>query len=73
MIGPDRALEIVEGALEVEGADEVEATLFGESGGLTRFADSVIHQHTERSDAQVRVRVASGKRVATATTNRLDP
>ncbi|MGH2719151.1 MAG: PmbA/TldA family metallopeptidase, partial [Actinomycetota bacterium] len=72
MIGQDRALEIVEGALSVDGADEVEVTLFGESGGLTRFADSAIHQHTERSDAQVRVRVVRGKRVAAATTNRLD-
>lgn len=72
MIGPERALEIVESALGVEGADEVEATLFGESGGLTRFADSAIHQHTERSDAQVRVRVVIGKRVAAASTNRLD-
>ena len=72
MIGPDRALEIVEQALAVEGADEVEATLFAETGGLTRFADSVIHQHTERSDAGVEVRVVVGKRTASVGTNRLD-
>lgn len=72
MIGPERALEVVEQALGVEGADEVEATLVSESGGLTRFAGSVIHQHTQRSDAQLRIRVVTHKRCAAAGTNRLD-
>ena len=71
-IGPDRALEIVEKALSVDGADEVEATLVANRGGLTRFADSIIHQHTERADVQVRVRVVVGKRSAGVWTNRLD-
>ena len=72
MIGAERALEMAEKALAVAGADEVEVTLYSESGGLTRFADSIIHQHTERSDAQIRVRVVTGKRSASASTNRLD-
>ncbi|HYR63414.1 MAG TPA: TldD/PmbA family protein [Actinomycetota bacterium] len=72
MIGAERALEIAEKALAVEGADEVEVTLFSESGGLTRFADSIIHQHTERSDARVKVRVVTGRRSAAVGTNRLD-
>ncbi|HYT38898.1 MAG TPA: metallopeptidase TldD-related protein, partial [Acidimicrobiia bacterium] len=72
MIGAERALEMAEKALAVDGADEVEVTLYSECGGLTRFADSVIHQHTERSDAQIRVRVVAGKRSASAGTNRLD-
>ena len=72
MIGAERALEVVERALEVEGADEVEGALVTESGGLTRFADSVIHQHTERSDASLRIRVVRDKRCAAASTNRLD-
>lgn len=72
MIGAERALEMAEKALAVAGADEVEVTLYGGCGGLTRFADSVIHQHTERLDAQIKVRVVSGKRSASASTNRLD-
>jgi PmbA protein len=72
VIGAGRALELVEKALAVDGADEVEVTLYSESGGLTRFADSMIHQHTERSDAQIKVRVVTGKRSASASTNRLD-
>jgi PmbA protein len=72
MTGEDRALSIVEAALAVDGADEVEATLFGEAGGLTRFAGSAIHQHTERSDTMLRVRVVSAKRIAAVSTNRLD-
>jgi PmbA protein len=72
MIGPERALEVVGQALSVDGADEVEATLVSESGGLTRFADSIIHQHTQRSDVQLRIRVVTNKRCAAASTNRLD-
>ncbi|MEA2532844.1 MAG: PmbA protein [Actinomycetota bacterium] len=72
MIGAERALELAEKALAVDGADEVEVTLYSESGGLTRFADSIIHQHTERSDAQIKIRVVTGKRSASASTNRLD-
>jgi len=72
VIGAQRALEMAEKALAVDGADEVEVTLYAECGGLTRFADSIIHQHTERSDAQIRVRVVTGKRSASASTNRLD-
>jgi len=70
VIGEERALELAEKALVVDGADEVEVTLYAESGGLTRFADSVIHQHTERSDAQIKIRVVTGKRSASASTNR---
>lgn len=73
MIGADRALELVETALQVEGADQVEATLYAEAGGLTRFADSIIHQHTERQDAVIKVRVVTDRRSAAASTNRLDP
>lgn len=73
MIGAERALEIAERALDVEGADEVEVTIYAESGGLTRFADSIIHQHTERTTASVKVRVITAKRSAAVATNRLDP
>ncbi|HEU5002730.1 MAG TPA: TldD/PmbA family protein [Actinomycetota bacterium] len=72
-IGDDRALGLVEAALRVDGADEVEATLVSEVGGLTRFADSVIHQHTERADAQLKVRVVTSRRSATVSTNQLTP
>lgn len=72
MIGADRALEVAEQALRVDGADEAEATLVSETGGLTRFAGSIIHQHTQRGDVQLRIRVVTGKRSAAASTNRLD-
>ncbi len=72
MIGEARALEILERALEVEGADEVQSLLYAHGGGLTRFAESAIHQHTERADAGVEVRVIDAKRSGTVATNRLD-
>jgi predicted Zn-dependent protease len=72
MMGAERALDLAQKALEVEGADEVEVTVYAEAGGLTRFADSIIHQHTERSDAQIKVKVVTDRRTAAVTTNRLD-
>ncbi|MGH2708679.1 MAG: PmbA/TldA family metallopeptidase, partial [Actinomycetota bacterium] len=72
MIGEARALETLERALGVKGADEVQSLLYAHRGGLTRFAESTIHQHTERADAGVEVRVIDAKRSGTVSTNRLD-
>src|SRR5437773_2199659 len=73
LIGADRARQVMEAALEVDGMDGVEVLLFHEWGGLTRFADSAIHQSTWREDTGLRVRVATGGRVAVASTNDLTP
>jgi PmbA protein len=72
VIGEARALETLETALGVGGADEVQSLLWAQRGGLTRFAESVIHQHTERANAGVEVRVFDAKRSGTVATNRLD-
>jgi len=73
LIGADRAREVLEAALEVDGVDGVEVLLFHEWGGLTRFAESAIHQSTWREDTGVRIRVVTDGRVAVASTNELTP
>ncbi|HEX9377574.1 MAG TPA: TldD/PmbA family protein [Actinomycetota bacterium] len=73
LIGEGRAREVMEAALEVAGVDGVEVLLFHEWGGLTRFAESAIHQSTWREDTGLRIRVVTGGRVAVASTNELTP
>jgi PmbA protein len=68
-IGRDGVRAVAEAALEVTGADAVEVLLVHEWGGLTRFADSAIHQSTWREDTDVRVRVVTGGRVGVVSTN----
>jgi PmbA protein len=72
--GGERLLEVAEAALGVGGADDVEALVARQAGGLTRFASSRIHQSAWREDLSVRVRVVvDGNRVGTATVHDTDP
>ncbi|HEV8424517.1 MAG TPA: metallopeptidase TldD-related protein [Actinomycetes bacterium] len=72
--GGERLLEVAEAALGVAGADDVEALVARQAGGLTRFASSRIHQSAWREDLSVRVRVVvDGNRVGTATVHDADP
>jgi PmbA protein len=69
LLGADEARAVSEAALEVPGADTVEVLLMHEWGGLTRFANSAIHQSTWREDTGVRVRVETKGRIGVAATN----
>ena len=40
-----------------------------ETGGLTRFANSTVHQHVQTDTTHVSVRVAMGQRIGATTTN----
>ena len=72
--GSERLLEMAEAALGTGGADDVEALVYRQAGGLTRFASSRIHQSAWREDLWVRVRVVvDGNRVGTATVHAADP
>jgi predicted Zn-dependent protease len=72
-MGSDRLLEVAEVALATGGADDVEALVCRQAGGLTRFASSRIHQSAWREDLWVRVRVVvDGNRVGTATVHAAD-
>lgn len=70
--GADRLREIASPALDV-GADGILVLGFHAWGGLTRFAESQIHQSTWREDVEVRVMaVADGNRVGVAATHAID-
>ena len=71
LIGPDEIRAVADAALELRGADGVEVLLLHEWSGLTRFAESAIHQSTAREDTGLRVRVISGGRVGVAAANDL--
>jgi PmbA protein len=68
-IGRDDVLDVSQAALETDGAEAVEVLFAHEWGGLTRFADSSIHQSTWREDTLLKVRVVNSGRVGVATTN----
>jgi PmbA protein len=68
-IGRDDVLEVCRTALDVQGADGLEVLFAHEWGGLTRFADSSIHQSTWREDTLLKVRAVIQGRVGVATTN----
>jgi predicted Zn-dependent protease len=54
------------------GATEAEAIVSIEHAQLTRFANSEIHQNVAETNGEVNLRVAIGKRVGVAGSNRLD-
>lgn len=67
----DDAVRVAQPALELSGADGVEVVLSASKSGLTRFAGSQIIQNTAQTDLRASIRVVTGGRVATASTNQL--
>ncbi len=57
---------------EAAGGTEVEAVVSDERAQLTRFANSEIHQNVAETNGSINLRVAIGKRVGVASSNRLD-
>ena len=54
------------------GASEAEALVSDERAQLTRFANSEIHQNVAETNGTINLRVAIGKRVGVASSNRTD-
>jgi len=54
------------------GASEAEALVSADAAQLTRFANSEIHQNVAETNGSLNLRVAIGKRVGVASSNRLD-
>lgn len=73
LIGPDGFQEVADAALDLSGVDGVEVLSVHEWGGLTRFANSQIHQSTFREDTGLRVRVVSRDRIGVASSNDFTP
>ena len=73
MLGKDRALGLLEETLAHSAADQTEVVFAVENLAVTRFANSMIHQNVAESAAKVSLRSVIGKRVGSASTNRLEP
>ena len=72
---PDSILALAERALryaETAGATEAEALVTADDARLTRFANSEIHQNVAETQGSINLRVAIGRRVGVASSNRLD-
>ena len=73
MLFGERALRaICDAALRAAEGDEAEALVITRTAALTRFANAAIHQNVVSREAELRVRVVRGTRVAMVTTDRLD-
>jgi len=68
LLAAQRALALAEAA----GANEVEAVVSADEARLTRFANSEIHQNVAETNESLNLRVAIGRRVGVASSNRLD-
>lgn len=73
LLGPDEFRRIAGGALALTGADDIEVLLMHEWGGLTRFANSEIHQSIAREDTGLRVRVVKDGHIGVAASNEATP
>ncbi|MGH9501751.1 MAG: TldD/PmbA family protein [Terriglobales bacterium] len=72
MLTKDQAAEIFEQLRKHSTADEVEATIYGGTSALTRFANNTIHQNVAEENYSVSIRTAFDGRTARATTNKFD-
>jgi len=64
--------ELIRQILDYSRADQTEILYVGEDSALTRFANNFIHQNVAERNASVAMRVVSGKRIGSVSTNRLD-
>jgi predicted Zn-dependent protease len=64
--------EMIESILNYSRAEQTEVFYSGEDTALTRFANNYIHQNVAERDANVSIRVVIGKKIGTASTNKLD-
>jgi len=71
MIGQDKLFAIFEKVAKSSKADETEIVYVGSNYGLTRFANSIIHQNVNEDNARIFFRTILGKKIGVASTNSL--
>ncbi len=69
MIGQDKLFTTIEKVLAASKADQTEAVVTGSNKGLTRFANSFIHQNVALEDTKVTFRAAIGSKIGVASCN----
>jgi len=71
MIGKEKLFKQLEKALAVSPADETEIVYIGNQSGLTRYANSAIHQNVFENNSKIYFRTVFGKKIGVASTNSL--
>lgn len=71
MIGKDKLLTTLASILKRAEVDQSEAVFIGGESGLTRYANSVIHQNVFERNSKVYFRVALDKKIGVAASNSL--
>ncbi|HVP36974.1 MAG TPA: TldD/PmbA family protein [Terriglobales bacterium] len=69
MIGKEKILETLNSVLKKSEAEESEALYIGGESGLTRYANSYIHQNVSEHNSKIIFRVALGKKIGVCSTN----
>jgi PmbA protein len=72
MLGEAKAIELLKKVISLTEADQAEALVMSETTGLTRFANSTIHQNVFEKDAVVFLRAAVGRKIGVASSNILE-
>ncbi|HVP57819.1 MAG TPA: metallopeptidase TldD-related protein [bacterium] len=72
MLGEAKSLDALKKLVAMVEADQAEATMLGISSGLTRFANSTIHQNVFERDSVIYLRAAIGKKIGVASSNVMD-
>lgn len=72
MMGREKILKLLDSVARKSKADTTEILYIGSDGGLTRYANSYIHQNVAESDGKVTFRISIDRKIGTVTTNILD-
>jgi PmbA protein len=71
MLGRQKMREIAKQVLSLSAADQTEVIITSEDSGLTRFANSYIHQNVAERNVGLRIRAVVGKKIGVASINDL--
>lgn len=71
MIGKEKLFRKLENILAKSKADQTEIVFIGTHSGLTRFANSIIHQNVHEDNNRIFIRSVIGNKVGIATANSL--
>ncbi len=72
MIGKDKIIRLLNDSISHSKADHTQALYIGTDNGLTRYANSFIHQNVAEIDSRVIFQVALGQKIGVASTNVLE-
>jgi predicted Zn-dependent protease len=72
MTGKEKIFSLINPIIKKSPADQTEAVVINSQAGLTRYANSTIHQNVFEVNSKIYFRVALGKKIGVASTNLLD-